>query len=32
MKMSHTNGESKGTKGMIEYAQKKGLKVYVYLK
>ena len=26
------DGESKGTKGMIEYAQKKGLKVYVYLK
>ena len=26
------DGESKGTKGMIEYANKKGLKVYVYLK
>ncbi len=26
------DGESKGTKGMIEYAQKKGLKVYVYTK
>lgn len=26
------DGVSKGTKGMIEYAEKKGLKVYVYLK
>lgn len=26
------DGQSKGTKGMIEYAEKKGLKVYVYLK
>lgn len=26
------DGESKGTKGMIEYAQKKGLQVYVYMK
>lgn len=26
------DGKSSGTKGMIEYAQKKGLKVYVYLK
>ena len=26
------DGKSKGTKGMIEYAEKKGLKVYVYLK
>lgn len=26
------DGESKGTKGMIEYAEKKGLQVYVFLK
>lgn len=26
------DGESKGTKGMIEYAQKKGLQVFVYMK
>lgn len=26
------DGKSSGTKGMIEYAQKKGLKVYIYLK
>lgn len=26
------NGESKGTKGMIDYARKKGLQVFVYMK
>lgn len=26
------DGQSKGTKGMIEYAKKKGLQVYVYTK
>ncbi|MOA29428.1 hypothetical protein D3C78_1504400 [compost metagenome] len=26
------DGTSKGTAGMVEYAKKKGLKVYVYLK
>lgn len=25
------DGQSKGTKGMIDYAKKKGLEVYVYI-